>query len=155
MTKWERILVITGASRVHDDRIQIPQFTFCCVGRKYCIWSVLPSKSILHESWWILNTMAHGSAAVNVKLALTVVSICNLAVSYDIKAPQQEVCVTIPRLQCRDYWSVLVGCVYKKSLLPVFPAQIYCLWQKKLTRKSANYLLSQGLSEFSRLNEFP
>ncbi len=37
------------------------------------------------------------------KMELAVASICNLAVSSDLKAPQQEVCVTISRLQCRDY----------------------------------------------------
>lgn len=29
-------------------------------------------------------------------------------------AQQQEECVMILWLQCRDYWSVLVSCVYKK-----------------------------------------
>lgn len=58
-----------------------------------------------------------GITATEVELALPVASICNLAVSHDLKAPQQEVCVTIPRLRCRDYRSVLLGCFYKKSLL--------------------------------------
>ena len=90
-----------------------------------------------------------GNTATKVGHALMVASICNLAVSHDLRAPQQEVSVTIPLwLQCRDYWSVMVGCVYKKSLLPMFPAQIYCfrLVPKLTRRRSVRFLHTPEIS---------
>lgn len=66
--------------------LQISLLTLCYIEWKHCICIVPPNRSIL-------QTMACGTAAAKVELALAVVSVSNLAVSSDLQAPQQEVCV--------------------------------------------------------------